>query len=230
MKTSVIIVAAGSGKRMNSKIAKQFIELKGRPILSYTIESFAKSEYISEIIIVTGKDDISFVETEIAEPYGKSKVKAVVQGGSERQYSVQNGLNAVSDDIDIIMVHDGVRPFIDNTCIKNLIDCADKFGGCVLGVPVKDTIKICDGENTITATPERKTLWAAQTPQCFKAEIIKNAYKSAFDDGFLGTDDASLAERIGIKLKMVEGSYDNIKITTPEDIFVGERILQKQDK
>jgi 2-C-methyl-D-erythritol 4-phosphate cytidylyltransferase len=227
MKTAVIIVAAGSGKRMKSAVAKQFMELKGRMILGYTVEAFAKSVNTDEIIIVTGSDDVDFVKSQIADVYGGGKVVAVVAGGSERQYSVQNGIECVSNDTDIIMVHDGVRPFVEDEHIKKLVETAEEFGGCVLGVPVKDTIKVCDENGVIVDTPKRSCLWAAQTPQCFKADILKKAYKNAFESGFLGTDDSMLVERIGIKIKMVEGSYDNIKFTTPEDIFVGERILEK---
>lgn len=230
MKSSVIIVAAGSGKRMQSKIAKQFLELKGKPILAYTVEAFAKCPCIDQIVIVTGRSDIDFVQRNIAVPFGSGKVTHVVQGGSERQYSVQNGLDCIDSHTDIVLVHDGVRPFIEEKYIQRLIDTAAQYGSCVLGVPVKDTIKVCDSSNIITDTPERKTLWAAQTPQCFKTSIIKNAYKKAFDDGFLGTDDSMLAERTGVKTVMVEGSYDNIKFTTPEDIFVGERILERLNK
>ncbi len=227
MKTGVIIVAAGKGRRMNSAVAKQYIELKGRQILSYTVETFNKSRYIDEIVLVAGEADIKSVEENIVEKYGFDKVKAVVAGGSERQYSVNNGLNAVSADCDVVLIHDGVRPFVEDKYIKRLIDTALEYGACVLGVPVKDTIKVCDSEGTIVSTPERSTLWAAQTPQCFKYDVIKKAYESAMRDGILGTDDCMLAERTGVRVKMAEGDYNNIKITTPEDLYLGERILEK---
>ncbi len=227
MKNSVIIVAAGNGKRMKSAIAKQYIELKGRTILSYTVETFNKSENIDEIILVTGRDDVEFVKEEIVERYGFKKVKAVVEGGAERQDSVYNGLRAVSTDTDIVLVHDGVRPFVADRYIAELESIAAEFGGCVLGAPVKDTIKVCDREGYIIDTPKRDTLWMAQTPQCFKYSVIKEAYEKAYSDGVVGTDDSMLVERLGIKIKMVKGDYDNIKITTPEDLYVGEVILEK---
>ncbi len=227
MKTGVIIVAAGKGRRMNSAVAKQYIELKGREILGYTIETFDKSEYIDDIVLVTGESDIESVENNIVKKYGFGKVRAVVAGGSERQYSVNNGLNAISADCDVVLIHDGVRPFVEDKYIKRLIDTACEYGACVLGVPVKDTIKVCDSENTIVSTPERSTLWAAQTPQCFRYDVIKKAYESAMQDDILGTDDCMLAERTGVRVKMVEGDYNNIKITTPEDLYMGERILEK---
>lgn len=226
MKNSVIIVAAGSGKRMKSAVAKQYIELKGRTILSYTVETFNKSEFIDEIILVTNSEAIEFVKKEIVDKYAFDKVKAVVEGGSERQYSVYNGLHNVSKDTDVVLIHDGVRPFVGDKYIAELENTAMEFGACVLGAPVKDTIKICNDEGYITDTPKRSTLWLAQTPQCFKYAVIMDAYKSADEDGFLGTDDSMLVERRGTKIKMVQGDYNNIKITTPEDLYMGEVILE----
>ncbi len=230
MKACVIIVAAGKGRRMNSAVAKQYIELKGREILSYTVETFNKSRFINEIVLVTGEADVESVKNNIVKKYGFDKVKAVVSGGSERQYSVNNGLKLVSADCDVVLIHDGVRPFVADKYIESLINTAYEHGACVLGVPVKDTIKVCDSENTIASTPERSSLWIAQTPQCFGYEIIKKAYDKAMQDGILGTDDSMLAERTGIKIKMVEGDYNNIKITTPEDLYIGERILEMYGK
>ncbi|MDO4300370.1 MAG: 2-C-methyl-D-erythritol 4-phosphate cytidylyltransferase [Clostridia bacterium] len=230
MKNSVIIVAAGSGKRMKSAIAKQYIELKGRTILSYTVETFNKSEYIDEIILVTSKDAIDFVREEIVLKYGFNKVKAVVEGGSERQYSVYNGLQAVSADSDVVLIHDGVRPFVADKYIAELESIAMEYGGCVLGVPVKDTIKICDEGGNITDTPDRASLWLAQTPQCFKHDVVMGAYEAAMAEGILGTDDSMLVERMGTKIKMVKGDYNNIKITTPEDLYMGEVILENELK
>ncbi len=228
MKNSVIIAASGTGKRMKSAVAKQYIELKGRPVLSYTLEAFDKSSHIDEIIIVCGGNDIEYVKHKIVEKYGFGKVKAVVGGGKERQDSVYNGLKAVSEDCDIVLIHDGVRPFIEDKYIAELIKSAYECGGCVMGVRVKDTIKVCDEIGNITDTPERSTLWAAQTPQCFKYDVIMKAYKSAFAEGYYGTDDSMLAERTGVRIKMVEGSYNNIKLTTPEDLDLGEKILEKR--
>lgn len=230
MKVSVIIVAAGSGKRMKSAIAKQYLDLKGRSILSYTVDVFEKSPIVGEIILVTGKEEIDYVKSEIVEKYKFNKVKAVIEGGSERQYSVENGLKAVDKSCDAVMIHDGVRPFIDSESICVLAEETIKYGACVLGVPAKDTIKICDENGFVSDTPERKLIWHAQTPQSFKYNIIADAYKKANEDGFLGTDDSVLVERTGCKIKMVEGSYDNIKITTPEDLYVGERILERNLK
>lgn len=226
MKSSVIIVAAGSGKRMNSKLAKQYIELKGREILSYTVETFNSSRFIDEIVLVVGESDIENAEKNIVQKYGFEKVRTVTAGGSERQYSVNNGLRSISPDCDIVLIHDGVRPFVSDRYIKRLIDTAAEYGACVLGVPVKDTIKVCGEDNIIASTPERSSLWIAQTPQCFRYDIIKNAYSEAMRKNISGTDDCMLVERTGVKIKMVEGDYNNIKITTPEDLYIGERILE----
>lgn len=227
MKNSVIICAAGVGKRMKSAVAKQYIELKGRSILSYTVEAFEKSNDISDIVIVTGKDDIDFVKEEIIDKYGFSKVKAVVAGGKERQNSVFNGLMAVDKDTDIVLVHDGVRPFVSQSDISNIIEKTKKYRACVSGVKVKDTIKVCDESDNIAATPDRSALWAAHTPQVFEYKLLVEAYEKAFDDDILGTDDSMLVERLGVKVKMIEGSYNNIKITTPEDLKIGENILDQ---
>lgn len=226
MKNCVIIVAAGSGKRMRSAIAKQYIELKGRTILSYTIETFNNSENIDDIVLVTSSDAMDYVRREIIEKYGFDKVRTIVEGGAERQDSVYKGLKAVDSDTDVVLIHDGVRPFVADKYIAELESIAMEFGGCVLGAPVKDTIKVCDSEGYITDTPKRETLWLAQTPQCFKYDIIMKAYEKAEKEGYRGTDDSMLAERLGIRIKMVKGDYDNIKITTPEDLYMGEVILE----
>lgn len=230
MKNSVIIVAAGSGKRMKSAIAKQYIELKGRTILSYTVETFEKSDYIDEIILVTSSEAIDYVNENIVQKYNFKKVKAVVEGGKERQDSVYNGLKNVSNDCDVVLIHDGVRPFVGDSYIAKLESIAMELGACVLGAPVKDTIKVCNSEGYITDTPERSTLWLAQTPQCFKYDIIMKAYEKAYNEGYTGTDDSMLVEKTGVKVKMVEGDYNNIKITTPEDLYIGEVILENQLK
>ena len=223
---AALIVAAGSGKRMGSAIPKQFLELCGRPVISYTIEAFDRSPEIDEIIIVTNADNVDYVRDEIAAAY--NKVKAVIAGGSERQYSVYNGLCALSDNCGIVLIHDGVRPFITNECISTVIEETKKHGCCVLGMPVKDTIKICSADGFVDTTPERSLLWQAQTPQAFKYDIIMKAHKKAVEDNFLGTDDSMLTERLGYKTKMVTGSYENIKITTPEDMDMGEKILENR--
>lgn len=223
--TSVIIVAAGVGKRMGGKVAKQYLELKGKPILYYTLNAFDQIDEINEIIVVTGENDIDYVQNEIINKYNIKKVTKVIVGGSERQYSVYNGLKAVNTNTKVVLIHDGVRPFIQARDIKRLIEEIKTNKACLLGVKVKDTIKICDDKGYIRETPDRSLLWQAQTPQGFLYDIILKAHLQAQSENFLGTDDAMLVERLGYKIKMVEGSYTNIKITTPEDLQTGEGIL-----
>lgn len=222
---SVVIAASGMGKRMNADINKQYILLKGKPILAYTIEQFEKNEYIDEIIIVAREEEKQYCLEEVVKKYNFSKVINIVSGGDERQDSVYEGLKAVNKSCSIVLIHDGVRPFIRDVDILNSIDAAIKYGSSVIGTRVKDTIKIVDRNNHIVDTPDRRILWAVQTPQTFSYELILKAYKHAKDEGFIGTDDSMLVERLGHKVKIIEGSYANIKITTPEDLKLAELLL-----
>lgn len=226
-KNAVIIVAAGTGSRMKSDIAKQYLMLNEKRILNYTIESFENCKSIDDIVLVVGSADLEFVSKEIV-GNSYSKIKAIVAGGSERQNSVYNGITALDSDTDIVLVHDGVRPFVLKEDIEKIITATKEYSGCVMAVKVKDTIKIADERGYVADTPKRENLWAAQTPQCFSYDILKMAYEKAFAENFLGTDDSMLVERAGYKIKLIEGSYDNIKITTPEDLYIGENILQRR--
>ncbi len=212
---------------MGGDVLKQYLNIREEPILARTLKSFQNSKYIDDIIIVTGKNQITFCEKEIVEKFKIKKVSRIIEGGRERQESVFKGLKALNNDTDIVLIHDGVRPFIKEEHIEKIIKETLQFGNCVLGVKVKDTIKICDEKNIIQSTPERKYLWIAQTPQAFKYNIIMSAHKKAFEDGFIGTDDSMLVERIGHKVKITESDYDNIKITTPEDLFFANAIIEK---
>ncbi len=214
-KTGAVIVAAGSGKRMGTGIPKQFILLNDKPILLHTAEKFEACPQIDEIIVVTGQKDISLTKDILKDI---KKLKAVVPGGAERQNSVFNGLEALSPNIDYVLIHDGVRPFIEIKDIQKIIKEVKKYKACVMGVKTKDTIKICSPEGFVENTPDRSLLWNAQTPQAFETKTIKAAYGKIIADGVLVTDDSMAAEYIGIKVKMTEGSYSNIKITTPEDL------------
>ncbi|MBQ2924053.1 MAG: 2-C-methyl-D-erythritol 4-phosphate cytidylyltransferase [Anaerotignum sp.] len=223
---TAVIVAAGKGKRMGTEISKQFLPLGGREILTHSVEKFERAEHIRDIILVTGEDSLQDVR-DMKTEYGWKKVVSVVAGGKERQDSVWNGLQAVSDDTDIILIHDGVRPFVTEEILIRSIETALEMGGCVAGVPAKDTIKVCDTENIAVATPDRSTLWQIQTPQTFRKDLIFAAYQKAKADGFIGTDDASLAEYSGYPVKVIMGSYRNIKITTKEDLLIGEAFLKE---
>jgi 2-C-methyl-D-erythritol 4-phosphate cytidylyltransferase len=222
---SVIIPAAGSGKRMNSSTPKQFIELGGKPILFHTIKKFEQSPHVSEIIIVSPKTDIEFVETMINTHF--KKVKCVIEGGKERQNSVQNGLNNVAINSDIIIVHDGVRPFINQIEIEKICSVLQTENAAVIAVPVKNTIKTVE-RHYVKNTPDRSTLWAIQTPQGMKATVFKSCYEKLKQENILGTDESMIAEHYGYSVNVIEGNYKNIKITTPEDLEIGELFLAKE--
>jgi len=211
---------------MKSKINKQVININGKPILAHTLEKFQRCKYIDEIIVVAREDEINYCKKEVVKRYGFNKVTKIVRGGKERQDSVYNGILALNEKTDIVVSHDGARPFVK---IKNIVDSikgAVEYGACVVGTPVKDTIKFVKDGEEIDSTPNRDILWAAQTPQSFKREILMEGYRKAIEDNFIGTDDSVLVERLGIQVKIIMGSYENIKITTPEDIIIAESILK----
>lgn len=224
---TAVIVAAGKGKRMGTDISKQFLLLGGKEILAHTVEKFENAENIRDIILVTGVDSLQDVQDMVLE-YGWKKVISVTAGGKERQDSVWNGLQEVPEDTEIVLIHDGVRPFVTEETFDLSIETAMEMGGCVAGVPAKDTIKVCNAENIAVATPDRSTLWQIQTPQTFRKEWIIKAYENAKQNGFIGTDDASLAENSGYPVKVIMGSYRNIKITTKEDLLIGEAFLREE--
>ena len=224
---SVIMPSAGIGKRMQSDISKQYIEMDGKPILAHTIDRFNRCKYIDEIILVVKEDDVDYCINEIVEKYEFSKVKEIVVGGTERYNSVYNGLCEVNKKCDIVLIHDGVRPFIDEKNIVDGIENVIKFGACAIGVPVKDTIKVVNESGDIVDTPNRSRLWAVQTPQCFRYDIIYKAHNEYNENYGNITDDSMLVEKLGHKVKMIKGSYNNIKITTPEDLEFAKVILNQ---
>lgn len=226
LKVSAVIVAAGRGSRMNMDINKQYVEVAGKAVLARTLQVFNDCDIIDEIIVVVNENDIIFCKQNIVELYEFNKVKTLVAGGDERQKSVYNGLKEVNEQCDIVLIHDGARPFVSEESIKSSIGASFEFGGSVVGVPVKDTIKAANMHGIITQTIDRSMLWSVQTPQTFKYKLIMDAHESAIDDIFSGTDDAVLLERLGYQLKVVMGGYDNIKITTKEDLIVAEAILK----
>lgn len=221
LKCTVIIPAGGKGKRMNHYKSKQYIELKGKPILEHTLEVFMRCKAIQHIIIVVGKGEVDYCKQAIIKRHSLDKVIDVVEGGKERQDSVYEGIKCVPDETDIVLIHDAARPFIKEEHILATIEEAYTSGACVLGVRVKDTIKVVNHENHIVDTPNRRMLWAIQTPQTFKKDIINEAYDQAIKDKFVATDDAMVVEKYSnTAIKIIEGSYSNIKITTPEDLMI----------
>lgn len=222
----VIIVAAGTGSRMKKDINKQFIKLNDKEIIAHTIDKFYNNDNIDDIVVVIKEEEEKYFIDNIINKYGFDNIK-IAYGGNERQDSVYNGIKKLNNNCDVILVHDGARPFVTGDIIKNSIEEAKKHNAVVVGVKVKDTIKMVSEDGNIIDTPNRNFLWSVQTPQVFKYDIITKAYEDAYNENYYGTDDAMLVERIGYKVKMVEGSYDNIKITTPEDLKFGEQILKK---
>ncbi len=226
---TAILPAAGSGKRMGKDIKKQFLKLNGKEIIVYTIEKFEQCNEVDEIIIVTTEETIPFL-WEIVKREGFQKVVAIVKGGTERQHSVYAGICAVSEKTDFVIVHDGVRPFVAIEDISKTIEIAKQKGACVLGVKTKDTIKICDEENKIIQTPKRDFVWCIQTPQVFKKSLLLKAFEKANKTRFVGTDESVLIEQMGFDVFVEEGHYDNIKITTAEDMMIAEAFVKKQIK
>ena len=225
-KYAAIVLAAGSGKRMNSKVHKQYLIIQDRPVLYYSLKAFEDSA-VDEIVLVVGKGEEEFCRREIVDKYGISKVKAIVEGGKERYHSVFEGLKQTSD-ADYVLIHDGARPFVDQDIIRRCMQEVQKYQACVVGMPVKDTIKIADEEGYAKQTPDRKNVWMIQTPQTFSYALIYEAYEEMLktEDTAI-TDDAMVLERIkGKKSKLIEGSYRNIKITTPEDLLIANVYLQ----
>ncbi|MCC2790225.1 2-C-methyl-D-erythritol 4-phosphate cytidylyltransferase [Eubacterium ventriosum] len=233
-KITAIVLAAGSGSRMKSKTKKQFMEIKGKPVIWYSLFEFEKSR-VDEIILVTGKEDIDYCKKEIVEKYNLKKIKNVVAGGSERYESVYNGLKEATGNI--VLIHDGARPLINNEIIERSIEGTIKSDACVVGVPVKDTIKRANKEGYIIDTPNRSELWITQTPQSFKTDLVKMAYKKMKEELEKGnttlniTDDAMVVEEFTTnQVRFVQGDYKNIKVTTPEDIDIAELFIELDAK
>ncbi len=227
---SAIVLAAGSGRRMGSAVPKQYLEILGKPLLYYTLRAFEQSD-VDEVILVASADYLDWCRSELTEKYAFTKVKAIVAGGAERTDSVGCGLKAAHGDY--VLVHDGARCLVTPEIIRRAMDAAVSHDAAVIGMPVKDTIKQTAPDAAILATPDRKTLWAAQTPQAFAAHLLREAYakKEASEDGTPSgwTDDADFVySMIGKNAVMIEGSYDNIKVTTPEDLIYAECMLKNR--
>ncbi len=223
-KVTAIVLAAGTGSRMQSKQKKQFMEINGKPVIWYSLFQFEQSP-VDEVILVTGEEDIEYCKREIVEKNGFSKVKDVVAGGKERYHSVYNGLQSATGDI--VLIHDGARPMINRKIIEDTIRGVEEKAACVVGVPVKDTIKKVQ-EGKVVDTPQRELLWITQTPQGFRRELIHEAYQRMMEnEDSRVTDDAMVVEEYGKHpVYFVEGDYKNIKVTTPEDIQIAEVFLR----
>ena len=239
-KIAAVVLAAGQGKRMGTTTAKQFLLLDGKPVLYYALCAFEDS-MVDSIILVTGKDEIEYCKEEIVDRYGFTKVKNVVAGGKERYHSVACGLRALKesgDEIEMVLIHDGARPFVTEEMIGRLVEETRVNKACVIGTPVKDTIKIADEAGFCDQTPQRDKVWAVQTPQAFLFDLVQGAYEALLvneeellSQGIRVTDDAMVVEYMtNQKVRLVEGDYTNIKLTTPEDLLIAEAFLQKRKK
>ena len=225
---SVIFPAAGQGRRMNAGKNKVFLEIGGEPILVRTLRQFSQVEEVGELIVVAGAGEEAVVRTmlEAAQEQKPLKPWRIVTGGSERQYSVWNGLQASAPAADVVLVHDAARPLISVEIIQRVIERSRCTGAAIAAVPSKDTVKVVDAQKRVTATPDRRTLWCVQTPQGFRRELLIQANEKAIAEHFLGTDDASLVERYGAPVEVVLGGYENIKVTTPGDLVIAEAFLR----
>ncbi len=222
---SVVFPAAGQAHRMQVGLNKVFLTLAGKPMLLRTLLTFSKVPDVGELIVAVGADEVEPVTSLLGRVKGLAPWR-VLEGGTERQYSIRNGLALVSEEADIVLVHDAARPLIRRDTIEELIRVVRAEGAAIIAVPEKNTIKIAAEDGTVAATPPRSSLWQVQTPQGFRKDILMEANRKADEDGFLGTDDASLVERLGVPVRIVRGEYSNIKVTTPEDMVVAEAILR----
>lgn len=249
MKADAVIVSAGKGLRfMGGKSIrvgtsrngcrtdtvvptpdhgkKQFTFLEGKPILAHTLDKFEACSLIRSVRLVVSQEDMDYCLKEIVEKYRFQKVSKIVPGGKWRQDSVKNGIDALPKDADIVAIHDGVRPLVTQAMIEDSVHSALRYGAVVLAIPVKETIKMSNPDGTVLKTLDRESLWQVQTPQTFQINVIREAYNRAVADGFVGTDDASLVERLGVKVHILPGSHTNIKITTPEDLMLASLFLK----
>lgn len=225
-KNYAVIVAAGKGKRMGAGINKQFLNINGKPILYYSINAFSTHSSIDGIVLVCSENEIEYCKKQIIEKYNIKKIFKIVSGGKERQDSVLNGLKVLND-CDVVLIHDGARPFVSHKIIEEGIKYAEVYGSCTCGVNPKDTIKIMSKDGFSKHTLDRNKLFCVQTPQCFKYDLIMKCHEKLKQDNVPVTDDAMVVERCGNKVYLYEGSYDNIKITTPEDLAIGKMILKR---
>ena len=225
MRTVAIVPAAGSGNRMGRKLSKQYLSLGGVPLLVHTLNVFEKCPLIDALLVVVQPPDVEAVRTGMLPRWNLKKLAGVIPGGKERQDSVRAGIEALDRDAGLVVIHDAVRPFITVGLIENCIRAAEEEGAATVGVPVKDTVKEVAADGRVMRTCDRDLLWLTQTPQAFRRDIIEDAHRAAVRDGYRGTDDTSLVERLGIAVRMIRGDYGNIKITTPEDLVIAEALL-----
>jgi 2-C-methyl-D-erythritol 4-phosphate cytidylyltransferase len=223
---TAVILSAGKGSRMKAEINKQFLLLQNKPVIVHVLEAFEKCSEIDEIIVVAASDELQYFQINIIDKFNFNKVRGVIAGGLERQQSAYNGLKSISQDCEIVLIHDGARPFVSQQTIIDCINGARIYGAVSAGMPSKDTIKLVDENDMVTLTPPRDRVWQTQTPQAFKRTLIIEAHEIAQNKGITATDDTMLVEMLGYQVKMLAGSYENIKITTPDDLSLGEQLIK----
>lgn len=226
---TAIVLAAGQGRRMGTKVHKQYLMLNEKPVLYYSLKEFQDSDIIDEIYLITGAGEEEYCRQTIVDKYHITKVTKILPGGAERYNSVWSGLQELRDD-GYVFIHDGARPFVDGDIIQRAFDVVCKNKACVVGMPVKDTIKVADARDFVENTPDRRRVWMIQTPQVFKNDLVKGAYSMLMRESYTNvTDDAMVVEQmLGFPIKLVCGSYENIKITTPEDLEMAEVFLKRR--
>ena len=223
-----LIPAAGKGYRMMHAVKKPYIKLAEKPILTHTIQRFEQNSAVDAIFVIVDAADVAACYAEVLAPYVFTKVQPLVAGGATRQESVQNGIRALPADVDFVIVHDGVRPFVTDETIFACLAAADEFGAAVAAVPVKDTIKVANPDGFVLETPRRERLWAVQTPQVFRKPLFVEAHQIAQQRQLTATDDAALVEQLGFPVKLVHGNYENLKITTQVDLQIAAVLLENQ--
>ena len=235
-KNAAVVLAAGRGSRMHSQVQKQFLLLNGKPVLCYSLEQFEACPFLDEIVLVTGAEEVDFCRREIVEKYAFSRVRSVVLGGRERYHSVYAGLKELERlgyaGADLVLIHDGARPFLDGEILGRVCRDAAQYGACAAGMPSKDTVKLADAAGFAVQTPDRSLVWTVQTPQAFVFSLIRDAYERMMASESSQenvTDDAMVIERMtDCRVRLTEGSYRNMKITTPEDLILAEAITESR--
>lgn len=229
MHCTAIVLAAGQGKRMGTKVHKQYLMLAERPVLYYSLKAFEDSPVIDEVFLVTGAGEEEYCRENIVNLFQFKKVSRIMQGGAERYHSVWNGLQELEEN-GYVFIHDGARPFVDGKMIERAYAEVQEHKACVVGMPVKDTIKVADDSGTVETTPDRSKLWMVQTPQVFENHIVRGAYSMLMRESYINvTDDAMVVEQmLQYPIRLVYGSYENIKITTPDDLEMAEVLLKRR--
>ena len=227
MRVVALIPAAGQGRRLAADVEKQYVPLRGVPILARTLKVFEDHPLVDGIVLAVGGRQRKILEKVILEPHPCRKIIQVVDGGAERQESVARALQAVPPECELVVIHDGVRPLLTSELLTSVVEAAGSGGAALAAIPARDTVKSV-GDGQVKATLDRGGIWLAQTPQAFQASLIRRAHEQAARDQIVGTDDAALVERLGVSVRVVPGSEENIKVTTPADLIVAEAILAKR--